>query len=205
MPPNSPLLPENLRVVVFVDGQNLYYGARSAWREDDPRQHSPYSWPSYDVQKIAMTLAGRKQDRCLVGTRFYTGVPSGKQSTFWNQFWSKKLFWLETNGIYTYRGRISHSGNEKGVDVSLSINLIKLTYERAYDIAVIVSQDWDFGPAVKLAREIAAGQGRRIRVESAFCENRRNNRGIPGTDWVVIDQGTYDSCRDVREYRTGPP
>ena len=34
---------------------------------------------------------------------------------------------------------------EKGVDVSLAIDLIQATYEKRYEVAIIVSKDSDFG------------------------------------------------------------
>ena len=46
-------------------------------------------------------------------------------------------------------------GREKGVDVSLAVDLVRATYERRYEAATLVSQDSDFGPAVRLAKEIA--------------------------------------------------
>ena len=113
---------------------------------------------------------------------------------------------MRSLGIEVYNGRINASGQEKGVDVSLAIDLVRLTYEQAYDVAVIVSQDWDFGPAVKLAKEIAKAQGRTLSIDSCFpFEYGRygSNRGIPGTEWVHIDQTTFDSWLDPRDYR--PP
>lgn len=80
---------------------------------------------------------------------------------------------------------------------------MRLTYEQAYEFAIIVSQDWDFGPAVKLAKEIARGQGRMLTFESAFPygEARRSSRGVPGTQWVHIEKDLYDACHDPADYR----
>ena len=102
-----------------------------------------------------------------------------------------------------YRGRVNYGGQEKGVDVSLAIDLVQATHERRYDVAILVSQDQDFGPAVNLAKQIAASQGRTLAFESAFPvgPGSRSRRGIPGTTWVPIDQATYDACHDPRDYR----
>ena len=64
-------------------------------------------------------------------------------------------------------------------------------------------QDWDFGPAVRLAKEIAQAQGRRLVFESCFPvgPGSLSRRGVPGTTWIPIDQTTYDACRDPRDYR----
>ena len=53
-------------------------------------------------------------------------------------------------------------GQEKGVDVSLALDLVRATYDLQYEVAIIVSQDWDFGPAVRLAKAIAQVQDRRL-------------------------------------------
>lgn len=97
------------------------------------------------------------------------------------------------------------NGQEKGVDVSLSLDLVRATYEQQYDVAILVSQDSDFGPAVKLAKEIARFQNRSPIFESAFpIIPGRSRRGVPGTTWVPITQQTYDACYDPRDYRSKP-
>ena len=197
-----------MRALVLVDGQNLYHLARRAWASGPFGQSSPYTWPSYDVEKLAHALVSRVTGRTLAEIRFYTGVPhphAGPSQRFWHGFWSNKLRYLRSRAIYTYRGRVSASGQEKGVDVSLALDLVQATYEQRYEVAIIVSQDWDFGPAVRLAKQVAEGQNRVLVYESAYPVGSvsLSSRGIPGTIWAPIDKATYDSCRDHRDYR--PP
>ena len=194
-----------MRAIVFIDGQNLYHLARRAWASASGPQ-SPYAWPSYDVEKLASALVAKAPGRALAETRFYTGVPNpsvGPSQLFWHGFWSNKIRYLRSRGAYVYRGRVNTGGQEKGVDVSLALDLARATYERRYEVAIIVSQDSDFGPAVRLAKEIAQSQGRRLVFESCFPvgPGSRSRRGIPGTVWVPIDQATYDACLDPRDYR----
>lgn len=197
------------RAIVFIDGQNLYHGAKDAWVEGGVAPpDSPYIWPSYDVEKLAAYLVSRVPGRVLTQIRFYTGVPNprkGSKEDFWHSFWTNKLRYLRNRGIYIYRGRVNPGGQEKGVDVSLATDLIRLTYEQAYEVAIIVSQDWDFRPAISLARTIANSQGRVLEFESAFpCgPGSKSDRGIPGTTWVRIEKANYDACIDPRDYR--PP
>ena len=192
-----------MRTIVLIDGQNLYHLARRAWGSD-PK--SPYAWPSYDVEKLARALVTRTPGRVLVEIRFYTGVPDPTVSpsqVFWHGFWSNKIRHLRSRGVYVHRGRVNAGGQEKGVDVSLALDLVRATYDQQYEVAILVSQDWDFGPAVRLAKEIAQVQGRRLAFESCFPvgPGSLSRRGVPGTTWVPIDQGIYDACRDVRDYR----
>lgn len=195
-----------MRTLVLFDGQNLYHGARDAWAPTPHVSGSIYGYPSYDVEKLAAKLVGRVPGRKVEQVRFYTGVPSphrGPDEKFWHGFWGNKLRYLGARGVYVYRGRVNRGGQEKGVDVSLAIDLIQLTYEQKYEAAIIVSQDWDFGPAVKLAKTIAKSQKRFLYFESAFVVggNATYGRGVPGTFWVPIDKTLYDSCFDPTDYR----
>ena len=89
------------------------------------------------------------------------------------------------------------------MDVSLAIDLIQATHESRYETAIIVSQDSDFGPAVRLAKQIAKDQGRVLEFESHFPVGPGSHarRGIPGTTWRTIEKETYDACQDPRDYR----
>ena len=187
-----------MRVLVQFDGQNLFHLAQYAWGPG-----SPYHYASYDVEKLAQTLVAMTPGQTVEEVRFYTGVPDHATRPTLNRFWTNKLRHLRNQGIHVYRGRISAGGQEKGVDVSLALDLVQATYELRYDVAIIVSQDSDFGPAVRLAKEIAKGQGRTLEFESAFPfeQGRVSPRGVPGTRWVRLDQSTYDACQDPTDYR----
>lgn len=189
-----------MRTVVFVDGQNLYGLAKSAWG----KYGYPYFIPCYNVLKIAHALTSRIGGRHLVEVRFYTGVPTPQQNQLWANFWRKKIYAMEQQGIQVYEGRIGGGSQEKGVDVSIATDLLWYTYRDMLDTAIIVSQDSDLAPAVRMAKEFAKDQGRWVNFESAYPDAltaRRPRRGIDGTQWVVIDKAMYDSCVDPVDYR----
>ena len=192
-----------MRTLVLIDGQNLFHLARIAWAPTPANPTSPYAWPSYDVERLAEALVVRSHRRTLTEIRFYTGVSDSKAHGFWHSFWTNKLRYLRNRGVHVYAGRVNSGGQEKGVDVSLALDLVQATHEQRYDVAIIVSQDWDFGPAVRLAKAIAQSQGRNLAFESAFPvgPGSSSTRGVPGTTWVPIDKETYDACRDPRDYR----
>lgn len=194
----------HLNTIVFFDGQNLYRSAKDAWRLQPTANTYVYTWPSYDVEKLAAVLISKTPGRTLTQIRFYTGVPRLDQNAQWHDFWRRKLEHLGNQGIEVYKGRINEHQQEKGVDVKISVDLIRLTYERRYDLAIIVSQDRDFEPAIKLAKEIAKDQHRRLVFESHFPvgPGSHSDRGIPGTQWNPIDKVTYDACLDPQDYRT---
>lgn len=193
------------RVVVFIDGQNLYHGARNSWAPDPPAPgpDAIYATPCYDVRKIALHLTARLPDRVLAQCRFYTGVPSRSRNAHWHGFWTNKLRAVRNQKVHVYTGRINPGGQEKGVDVSIAIDLIDLTYRNEYDVAVLVSSDQDLSPAIALAKLIARDAGRSPEFESAspYERGRYENRGLQGATWIQIDKAAYDRCRDFNEYR----
>jgi len=191
-----------LRTIVLFDGQNLYHLAKEAFGSGGTGPVH-YSYPAYDIERLADLLVNARPNRTLTQIRFYTGVPDLRIDRRWHTFWTNKLRPLKNKGVYIYKGRLNSSGQEKGVDVSIAIDLIHLTYQNNFDVAVIVSQDQDFGPAVHLAGVIAQGQGRNVEFESCFPygTGSLSDRGIPGTTWVKIDQNLYDCCLDPKDYR----
>ena len=111
-----------MNTIVFVDGQNLYRLAKNLWA---PPGSSHYTYPCYDVEKVAQALVANDSERILTQLRFYTGVPHASVDPFWHGFWTNKLRYLSSCGVVVYTGRINQSGQEKGVDVSLAIDLVR--------------------------------------------------------------------------------
>lgn len=95
------------------------------------------------------------------------------------------------------------AGEEKGIDVRLALDVIRMAHRKEYDVAVIFSQDQDLSEVAEEIRAIAREQDRWIKVACAFpfSPTTRNRRGIDKTDWIRIDRATYDACLDRRDYR----
>lgn len=92
---------------------------------------------------------------------------------------------------------------EKGVDVRLALDVIRLALNNQYDVAVIFSQDQDLAEVVADVIEIARVQHRWIKLACAFPEgpNATAHRGIDKTEWIPMDQAFYDACLDSHDYR----
>jgi uncharacterized LabA/DUF88 family protein len=113
------------------------------------------------------------------------------------------------SAIFDQRGRqlphgtelVVRVGEEKGIDVRLALDVIRLAREAQYDVALIFSQDQDLSEVVQEVLELAKVQGRGIALASAFPLGASNQRGISKTDWVRFDKATYDACIDPRDYR----
>jgi hypothetical protein len=151
------------------------------------------------------------QEACLPGSRPAT--------PFWNRFWMAKLGQMGRSGLHTYARALRYRnrlvplpsggvvstlvGQEKGIDVRIALDVVRLAQQNAYDVGIIFSQDQDLSEAADEVRLIAREQPRWIKLASAFPSSptAKNDRGIDKTDWIRIDRKTYDSCLDTREYR----
>src|SRR5678815_4039420 len=94
-------------------------------------------------------------------------------------------------------------GDEKGIDVRLAIDVIRLGHKREYDVAVIFSRDQDLSEVADEIREIGIDQNRWIKVVSAYPYSPavKTFRGINKTQWIKIERAAYDACIDRRDYR----
>ncbi len=95
------------------------------------------------------------------------------------------------------------SGEEKGIDVRLALDVLDLAHRKEYDVALIFSQDQDLAELVDLICAVVGYQGRWIKVASAYPDSptRTHHRGIDRTDWCKVDRAMYDACIDPLDYR----
>ena len=205
--------PERIRVHTFIDVQNLYVAVKEGFR---------YQLPNFDPIKLSQAITDIMPNRELVKVHLYTGIHSREENAFWHDFWRNKLRALEENpliSIFTkqllYRDiKVrDKSGKEfsvrraaeKGIDLRIGLDLVRLAVNSAYDVAIIFSQDSDLEEAVNEVHAIRQYFDRWIFLECAFPENPdRPPRGIRNTQWRVITQEMYNKCVDPRDYRPFP-
>ncbi|HXZ00645.1 MAG TPA: NYN domain-containing protein [Stellaceae bacterium] len=201
--------PDIKRAVAFFDGQNLYRHAKEAFG---------HHHPNYDPIKLTNAVC-KKHGWLNRGVRYYTGTPSAIKAPMWHQYWANRLLGMRRAGILVVDRRIRYHEetftcehgkqyrfdvpHEKGIDVRLALDVVRLTRASQLDVALIFSQDQDLCEVADDIREIAAAQGRWIKIVSAFPSSPTATaaRGIDKTDWFPMDQKFYDACLDPRDYR----
>jgi uncharacterized LabA/DUF88 family protein len=205
--------PQVKRAVAFVDGQALFFAARQVFG---------YQRVNYDVAALSLEVC-RQQGWELAQTRFYTGVPLLEKNPTLYNFWTLKLMQMRRQGVHVFTRNLKYKQNttgthrggygeptftrrEKGIDIRLALDVVKLAHKKAYDIALLFSQDQDFSELVDDVAEIAKQQIRCIEVASAFpCSPEApNKRGIDRTSWIEINRATYDACLDPQNYSPTP-
>ena len=98
-------------------------------------------------------------------------------------------------------------GQEKGIDVRIALDMVRMARNNEYDVALVFSQDQDLSEAVDEVKYISLQMDRWIRVACAFPTSPvyTTQRGINATDWFTIDRAQYDSCLDPNDYRGKSP
>jgi len=204
--------PSVKRTFAFVDGQNLFYAAKHAFG---------YRYPNYDPLALAQAVCGA-QGWQLDRVQFYTGLPRIEDNPFWNHFWTAKLASMGKRGIHTFSRHLRYRnqtvalpdgkattvlvGQEKGVDIRVALDIVRMARQKLYDVALLFSQDQDLSEVADEVRHISEEQDRWIKIACAYPTSPTydNRRGIERTDWVKIDRVLYDKCFDPNDYRRSP-
>jgi len=204
-------LPNPIRAIAFFDGQNLFHCAKAAFG---------HRYPNYDPRALAEAICAQKGWECH-HVRFYTGVPDPTDSAFWNHFWVAKGAQMGRDGVYVYTRTLRYrnktvrlsdgtsytflDGDEKGIDVRIALDVIRLAHEDEYDVALLFCRDQDLSEVAEELRIIARDRQRWIKIASAYPVSPAYKvRGINKTDWIPIERATYDACLDRRDYRPKP-
>jgi uncharacterized LabA/DUF88 family protein len=198
--------------LAFVDGQSLYRHAKDAFG---------HHHPNYDPVKLHRLVCERNGWRPTL-VRFYTGVPSVAESPMWSSYWSNRVLAMKRAGIdVTTRPIRYHKERvdvpdgtfkivtipqEKGIDVRLALDLVRLARTGQFDVAVLFSQDSDLAEVVADVKSISKEQDRWISVVCAFPAGPKASahRGIEGTRWIKLLEADYNACLDPKDYRTKP-
>jgi hypothetical protein len=92
---------------------------------------------------------------------------------------------------------------EKGIDIRIGLDVVRMARLGQLDVAVIFSQDQDLAEVAEEIREIAHSEDRWLKIVSAFpvSPTASATRGINKTDWFKMDREFYDACLDTRDYR----
>ena len=203
--------PRTKRAVSFIDGQNLFRHAKDAFG---------HHHPNYDPVRLAAAVCAANV-WVAAGVRFYTGVPDASRSPMWHGYWTRRLTAMRRAGVAVTARRLRYRveqvrlpdgtmhdvpvQREKGIDLRLGLDVVRMARNGELDVAVVFSQDQDLAEVAREIRDISRTQGRWLKIVSAFPHGQRatSARGIDGTDWFRMDRTFYDACLDPRDYR--PP
>ena len=209
------------RVMVFVDGQNLYKGCKELFRH-------PLCHPHLLAEHVA---GSRIQTR--VACRFYTGRPNpnlgGERLKTRNL--DRRLDAMRNVGVtvvtrplryhwsWGHQQQLPTPGpaepaqtvtmrpwqrpQEKGIDLVLALDVIEFLLTDLCDVAIIVSLDRDLHEIPQAIRNLKRFLNRPVRIEAAVpvAPTRRQPKTLAGFNFThQITQQVFDLVRDDTDY-----
>lgn len=189
------------RVAVFVDYQNVYATARAAF-------HSrPYPVAAGQVDPLALgrlLVAKRRRPSVLEQVRVYRGLPDPRrEATTYAANERQAAAWdRHAPAVASFRRPLRYPTGwpreraiEKGVDVALAVDFVRLAAEGSYDVGVLFSMDTDLVPALEAGQDYA-----HVEV-AAWKGNRRLAIGGHYLPWChFLGRADYDAVRDATDY-----
>jgi len=219
------------RAVAFFDGQNLYHGARDAfgiaypnfdplalarlvcrkkgWELVEarfytgiPSKEQDIFWHEFWSRKIVN--AGQPHEASKIGRKPLPKTPPPQDASTLVVYCRELRYTNSYVRLPDGTTQLMAVGREKGIDVRIALDMVRLARERKYDIGILFSQDQDFSEVAREVKDLAAEQGREITIASAFPKNPnpQKNRGIMTTEWVLFNRRDYFTCLDPNDYRT---
>jgi hypothetical protein len=201
------------RVVVFLDWQNVYQGAREAF--------CGYAAPPWEGQVHPLALgqliaADSPFDRRLHEVRIYRGQPDGtrdprgyaasaRQIAVWRQSSSINVTVRTLRYPRGWPGshRPGEKPQEKGIDVALAIDFVTMAVAGQYEVGVLMSTDTDLKPALEAVARLTATHGVRPEV-AAWSSAEEHSRRLSISSrrlychWLGKD--SYNQVADPTNY-----
>ncbi len=198
------------RCIVFVDEQNVYRDVRRALFEE----YDPTPMGQVSPRLLAELLVAARQTeppRELTEVRVYTGRPSEvrDQRTYWAHMrqsasWERdpltRLIWRTLRYPNNYP---EQPPRQKGIDVHLAVDMVRLYVEDRYDVAILASTDTDLVPALEALFEIDRGRGYPpVEVAAWITELQPKRLRVSGRDmWChQLGFGDYQKVGDLTDY-----
>jgi uncharacterized LabA/DUF88 family protein len=190
------------RVMVFVDYQNVVRSALACFHPRDASRTDGHVDPfALGELLVARWLWPSR----LVGVRVYRGRPNpNRQPVAASANDAQASRWERNPLVRPVRRDLRYpadypdsAAQEKGIDVALAVDFVRLAIERAYDVGIVVSRDSDLMPALEtvhaldLARVEVAGWPRLSRLR--FSTN-------VGPWCHQLDFADYNQVRDTKDY-----
>jgi len=196
------------RVVLFIDAQNVYRGARETFCAPG----AFHADGQVDPIKLGQLIATRPppgHERVLHEVRVYTGRPdSTRQSRAYGAHMRQCAAWERAGAVVVPRTLRyppdwpQSRAEEKGIDVALSIDFVMGAVDGRFDVGVIFSTDTDLKPALEV---VAARFAEYPRAEVAAWKGNGANRRLqvsgPKRIWChFLDAADYQAVHDPTDY-----
>lgn len=163
-----------LRVMVFIDAQNTYKGARDAFFPPRDGQEQFHTLGNFRPTILGELLCARhpggnpREDRQLEQVRVYSGQPSNARDAKGYAAQRRRVAsWRQLGADVTERTLRyprdwpREKAQEKGIDVALAVDYVVFAEKSRFDVGIIFSNDTDLRPAVEHVQSL---KGRSVEI-----------------------------------------
>ena len=195
-----------LRLVLFIDYQNAYRRAHGVFFPNSQSGRDGHLKPMELGRLIASRGSSGGTPYTLSEVRVYSGRPDPNRDkrTFsahrkQSQSWSKDGSKVITRRLRYPQTWPQEQSQEKGIDVALAVDFVRLAIDGAYDVGVIMSTDNDLLPALETVRDHGPS-GCYVEVAAWGTQGQNNRLSFPGLWCHWLDQADYNTVADLTRY-----
>lgn len=197
------------RVVVFLDWQNVYKGARESFHQAG----DPSTDGQVDPVRLGQRIAQMVPDGKFQQVRVYRGLPSSsKDPKGYGASRRQTAAWMKRDPKHVYvclhplQYLDGEPPREKGVDVQLAIDYVTLAVAGEFDVGVLFSTDTDLRPALEAVYNLNGANPPYPWVagwKGPNCHRRRiKPSGGKHAPCAWLDDISYLAVRDTARYAT---
>ena len=148
------------RLVLFIDAQNAYRRARDVFFPN-PQSGRDGHFKPMDLGRLIASRGGPSSTPyTLSEVRIYSGRPDPRRDGRTFSAHRKQSQRWRTDGATVITRRLLYPQTwpqgrpqEKGIDVALAVDFVRLAIDGAYDVGVMMSTDNDLLPALEAVRD----------------------------------------------------
>lgn len=198
---------------LVVDYQNIHLTGHGLWCPDAEARHlclvHPLHYANQVLQQrnLVRRLVAEQADQpfdpaTLASVHVFRGQPSNRHDrNGYRRSQAQQSEWTRDPRVKVVYRPLKYypdgTVKEKGVDVLVALELVKLAATAGSDVVILAAHDTDQEPALQLAFQLAGN-----RVETAGWMHSKRLR-VPGepTWHTQLDEGAFIRCRDAKDYR----
>ncbi|MDR0784036.1 MAG: NYN domain-containing protein [Propionibacteriaceae bacterium] len=193
------------RVVVFLDYQNVHGWARRQFLNFDADLSDGHVFP---LKVGELLTSRRKRDSDLLEVRVYRGRPNPERQPGAAQANDRQAdMWERSDQVHVIRRNLQYPPDypvskaiEKGIDVAIAVDMIRLGMSGYMDTAILFFSDNDLMPAVEVlwgmpschvevAAWTSAARLRFPRTQQPWCHH--------------LNEADFEAIRDRYDYTQG--
>lgn len=195
------------RVAVFIDYENVH---RTALKRFHPPGTHPARGHVDPLALARLVVSRRARESELSAVRVYRGRPSPDHQPGAAAANDRQAaHWLRDPLVQAFRRPLRYPpdwpatpATEKGVDVALAVDFVRLTVAKDHDVAIMVSRDTDLLPALETVVELRAGHVE-VATWSGTNRLRFSGQNLPWCHYLA--EADYRSVEDPTDYSRDTP